>query len=165
MELKKCFRCELELPRDNFYKHAGMADGLLGKCKECNKKDVRDNYALRRDEKAEYDKFRHRHDFNRLFTNRYAHIVLRCTGNNKLSLRYKGKKYPTKKQFLEWCYKKENLESFTEIWSRWQEKGFERNYTPSIDRIDNNGGYELDNIQWLSNINNTKKYYNKPFVK
>ena len=39
---------------EDFYKHPQMADGHLGKCKECNKEDVRQNYRAR---KPQYQKY------------------------------------------------------------------------------------------------------------
>jgi hypothetical protein len=44
---KRCFKCERQLPRDQFYKHPMMGDGLLGKCKSCTKRDVRENREAR----------------------------------------------------------------------------------------------------------------------
>jgi len=56
--MKTCFKCGIEKSLDEFYKHSGMTDGHLGKCKECTKSDVSNNYSQKRDQYAEYEKSR-----------------------------------------------------------------------------------------------------------
>src|SRR5438128_11621047 len=58
MKEKTCFKCGITQTLDNFYKHSRMSDGHIGKCKTCNKKDVQENYALRRQQYSEYDQKR-----------------------------------------------------------------------------------------------------------
>jgi hypothetical protein len=62
MTLKNCFKCGAEKPLTDFYKHKAMADGHVNKCKECNKKDVRENRALKVDFYRKYDVTRYKSD-------------------------------------------------------------------------------------------------------
>lgn len=56
--MKICFKCGVEKPLTDFYKHPEMADGHVNKCKECNKKDVAANRLLKLDYYREYDRGR-----------------------------------------------------------------------------------------------------------
>jgi hypothetical protein len=56
--LKTCFKCGKEKALTEFYKHPVMGDGHLGKCKPCARKDVRQNYADKIEEKRAYDAMR-----------------------------------------------------------------------------------------------------------
>jgi len=62
MNVKKCFKCGAEKPLTEFYKHKKMSDGHVNKCKDCNKKDVRENRALKVDYYRKYDVVRYKND-------------------------------------------------------------------------------------------------------
>jgi hypothetical protein len=55
--VKTCFKCHVEKPVEDFYKHAAMADGHLGKCKACTKLDMRVDRATK-PRVREYDRER-----------------------------------------------------------------------------------------------------------
>lgn len=55
---KTCFKCGENKQLVQFYVHLAMGDGYLGKCKDCAKKDVRENYKANRQHYVEYEKAR-----------------------------------------------------------------------------------------------------------
>lgn len=58
MNKKICFLCGVEKNIKEFYKHPGMSDKHLGKCKICCKNETRKNYIKNIEYYKEYDKKR-----------------------------------------------------------------------------------------------------------
>lgn len=92
---KKCFKCGVEKPLDEFYKHPQMGDGHLNKCKECTKKDVHENYDVRKSD-VEYvfqERARGRDKYYRLYTG-----VKTPPERKKLIMERYYTKYPEKRK-------------------------------------------------------------------
>jgi len=58
--MKTCFKCKRVKPLNEFYKHSGMTDGHLGKCKACTKDDAKTRYWVKRDIITQYERKRSR---------------------------------------------------------------------------------------------------------
>lgn len=156
--MKQCFKCGIVKQLEDFYRHPDMPDGHVNKCKECNKRDVRANYSDKKDAYKAYDKNRQRHSKTRIFNHRYTQIKQRVEGRATREYKVKGTEMLTYEQYCVWV--KNNMDEFDKIYLAWQQGGFVRRLTPSIDRIDNKQGYTADNIQWLPLYVNNEKYVN-----
>lgn len=58
MTAKVCIACGESKPLDLFYRHPGMADGHLGRCKECQKSLARQTRLAKLEHVREYDRQR-----------------------------------------------------------------------------------------------------------
>lgn len=69
---KACFKCLGIKPLTDFYRHKGMADGRLGKCKACAKADVMAHRSANLERIREYDRARGLTDARRERVRAYA---------------------------------------------------------------------------------------------
>ena len=71
MREKTCFQCHRTLSILNFYRHPKMADGHLGKCKECARKYASHSYRAKAGdaEWVERERCRGRDKYHRLYGN------------------------------------------------------------------------------------------------
>jgi hypothetical protein len=57
-------------------------------------------------------------------------------------------------EFYEWA---KSDSSFAQLWSQWVASGHDRKLTPSVDRVDSNGDYVLNNMQWITHSENSRR--------
>lgn len=153
-QTKRCFKCGIVKPIADFYKHPQTKDGHLNKCKECTKADVQKNYAKHIDYYHKYDQHRYRKNKSRFLDHVYQGIVRRCNG---IPRRYSstGTTPISVPEWRQFCAATEV--EFNKLYDGWEKSGFQRKMAPSIDRIDNGRGYTVDNMQWLSQSENSRK--------
>jgi len=87
-------------------------------------------------------------------------IKQRCTKphiTNGIKKSVYGKEFLSKTQWTEWCYEEGNYRKFVAIYNKWVQSKFDRRLTPSIDRINNEIGYKVSNLQWLTSSQNSSK--------
>ncbi len=89
----------------------------------------------------------------------YSEISRRTKTFLKTHPNYYGLEKCTREEFIS---KFKNDRNFLKQWNIWKENDFKRGFAPSIDRIDSNKGYTLDNLQFLSNIENARKEFGYP---
>lgn len=151
--MKKCTKCLIDKPIDEFYNHKSRKDGKTENCKDCIKKYAKDHLDERRENLRRYRKE------NRELT-------------NKAKREWVANLHPAKRAFYS-CKnraKRTNIEfnitiedivipEMCPILEIPFIKGTKNNYkyTYSLDRIDNSKGYIKGNIQVISMMANIMK--------
>lgn len=83
----------------------------------------------------------------------YRNMKSRVTGVQKKKWHlYKGKDLLSKEDFYLWS--KANGD-FWRLFKTWKMSEHDQKLTPSVNRIDSNKGYTVDNMEWLTNSQNS----------
>lgn len=83
----------------------------------------------------------------------YRNMQSRVMGVQKKNAHlYQGLSILPRDQFYAWA--KDNPD-FWRLYRRWVAAGYDRKLTPSVNRVDPNKGYDLDNIEWLTHSVNS----------
>ena len=87
---------------------------------------------------------------------KYNGIVKRCNGDRK---GYGGLEYLPVNDWVEYCL--DNKKQLNKMFNRYLDSGKDLRLAVSIDRIDNNKGYFVDNMQFITNgLNSFKRNIN-----
>lgn len=137
---KKCAKCNVFKPINNFYKHFWNKDKRSGSCKNCDKEKVIARYRTK--------------------TGLITHIY----SNQKIDSIARGHNPPayTKQVLSDWFFEQGN---FILLYNNWVDSNYSKRLTPSVDRLNDNLGYSLDNIQLITWRENNIKGINKSKVK
>ena len=101
-------------------------------------------------------------ELNDILKRKYKSIADRCRGmsGDKYG-HYKGMYYPTIMEWVEFCNK--NKDELIVLWNNYLVNNRELKYCISIDRINDNKGYELNNIEFVSHgFNSWKRSIDRP---
>lgn len=67
---------------------------------------------------------------------------------------YKNKHLLDRSEFYEWAL---NSKEFHDMYETWKQSDYDRKLTPTVDRIDSSKGYTIDNMEWVTHSENSRR--------
>jgi hypothetical protein len=140
--------------------------------KNCNKTRYRKSVLCsacrsraRRAKVGYIDAYKYEKTINGFLVRLYRNMKSRITGIQKEKhYLYVGKKLIDKELFYSWA---KNHPDFLRLYKEWVNYEYNRKLTPSVNRINPDKGYTIDNMEWVTNSQNsalssvTRKIKNK----
>lgn len=128
------------------------------KCQVCKNNHQKE----RRKTKGNLDQHKYEKTIDGFLMRVYRNMNSRVSGvQSKKHYLYAGKYLIDKNLFYEWS---KNNEDFNSLFNNWEKSGYEKKICPSIDRINPEKGYSIDNMRWITfskNCSETRR--NKSF--
>lgn len=85
----------------------------------------------------------------------YRNMQSRTNGIQKKKAHlYLGIELLDRDLFYEWALKSND---FHDMFYVWEQSEYSRKLTPTVDRIDSSNGYLIENMQWLTHSDNSRK--------
>ena len=134
--MKICNKCHIKKQIFDFYKNTESPDSHSHRCKVC------DNEIRAKNNQTKNG------------------LISRIYGNQKVSSKKRGHHAPqyTLSELKEWFFVNKKFEK---IYQDWVDSKFEKDLTPSVDRINDLDGYSFENIQLITWCENNRKGNNE----
>lgn len=85
----------------------------------------------------------------------YRNMQSRITGVQKSKYHlYEGKELLAKNDFYDWAIKNHK---FISLFNEFENNNYNRKLSPSVDRIDSSKGYLIENMEWVTHSENSKR--------
>ena len=136
MKTKICKICGIEKPLSEFHKDKNIKDGHTNYCKECRSKQ------------------------NKKYKKSLKGFLKGIYNHQKETSKRRRHHFPlySFETLCKWFVLQPNWE---DLWLKYQASNYDRNLAPSVDRLNDNKGYSLDNIQLITAYENAMKQINK----
>ena len=86
---------------------------------------------------------------------KYRNMQSRINGIQKQKHHlYKGKSLLPRADFYAWAFADAE---FHRLFTEWESSDYDRKACPSVDRIDSGAGYEVENMQWITHSENSRR--------
>jgi hypothetical protein len=123
-------------------------DGICKKCLNESQRIYRKNSLNKVTKKYEKTK-------NGFLVRCYRNMMSRILGIQKdKSHLYKGKELLSKEDFYIWA---KSSKIFDVLFKNWEDSGYNRKLTPSVDRKDSSIGYVQNNMEWVTHSENSRR--------
>jgi hypothetical protein len=85
----------------------------------------------------------------------YSRMLSRVRGQHRVNAHYyKNLPIMSREDFFCWS---ESDEQFKKLYRSWQISGFDNQYLPTVDRLNSDKGYTLDNVEWVTYPENVRR--------